>query len=238
VPLGHLSLLVFDALPNDGKDKWSTENGVVLGQKDDSNRGFPRRPFDPNTKPSRTSSGSETATYTVKSKEGSRVTIEKKYKLDSPNSETPFTFAGAGTVVFDSEIGMFASADLKYDLKLSSKNVDVRIPVTIEYQLLTAEQVAEDVRKKREIAVVALEKGVAAALVRFADFTQEQVAEIYEKGGQVPPTGRVIAPEMNVPVGLIAQNKWPTEYRWSAARIVQILPNNIIKIQSLESKRY
>jgi hypothetical protein len=43
---------------------------------------------------------------------------------------------------------------------------------------------------------------------------------------------------MEIPVGLIAQNKWPNEYKWSATRIVQLLPNNIIKIQSLESKRY
>jgi hypothetical protein len=149
VPLGHLSLLVFDTLPGEAKNSWSTESGVVLGQKDDSDRGFPRRPFDPNTKPKRTSSGSGSATYTVKSKDGSRVTIDKKYKLDSPNSETPFTFAGGGTVVFDSEIGMFASADLKYDLKLSSKNVEVRIPVTIAYQLLTKERSRRAISKEK-----------------------------------------------------------------------------------------
>lgn len=238
VPLGHLSLLVFDALPGVAKDTWSAENGVVLGQKDDSDRGFPRRPFDPRSKPSRTSSGSESATYTVKSQDGSRVTIEKKYKLDSPNSETPFTFAGDGTVVFDSKVGMFASADLKYDLKLSSTNVEVTIPVTIEYQMLTEEEVAEEARKKKELAAAALEKGMASARAGFKDFSQEQIAEIYKKGGQVPPTGRIITPEMNVPVGLIAQNKWPNDYRWSATRIAQILANNMIKIQSLESKRY
>ena len=240
LPLGHLSLLVFDALPGEAKDSWSAENGVVLGQKDDSDRGFLRRPFDPNTntKPKRTSSGSESATYTVKSTDGNRVTIEKKYKLDSPNSETPFTFAGDGTVVFDSEVGMFASADLKYELKLSSKNVEVRIPVTIEYQMLTEEEVAEEVRKKQEVADTALEKGMTAALARFEGFSNEQITDIYKKGGQVPPTGRIITPEMEVPVGLIAQNKWPTDYRWSATRIAQILPNNMIKIQSLESKRF
>lgn len=238
VPLGHLSLLVFDALPGEAKDSWSTENGVVLGQKDDSDQRFPRRPFDPNTKPKRTSSGSESATYTVKSKDGSRVTIEKKYKLDSPNSETPFTFAGDGTVIFDSEVGMFASADLKYELKLSSKNVDVRIPVTIEYQMLTEEEVAEQARKKKAIADAALKKGMATARAAFKDSTQEQIAAIYNKGGLVPPTGRIITPEMGVPVGLIAQNKWPTAYKWSATRIVKILPDNLIRIQSLESKRF
>ncbi|MGZ0173964.1 MAG: hypothetical protein ACKVHE_31020 [Planctomycetales bacterium] len=43
---------------------------------------------------------------------------------------------------------------------------------------------------------------------------------------------------MEVPAGLIAQNKWPTEYKWSATRIAQILAGNLIKIQSLESKRF
>jgi hypothetical protein len=104
--------------------------------------------------------------------------------------------------------------------------------------MLTAEEVAEEARKKREIADIALEKGMVAAQARFKDFSQEQIAAIYRKGGQVPPTGRMITPEMTVPVGLIAQNKWPTEYRWSATRIAQILPNDMIKIQSLESKRY
>ena len=104
--------------------------------------------------------------------------------------------------------------------------------------MLTAEEVAEEARKKREIADIALEKGMVAAQARFKDFSQEQIAAIYRKGGQVPPTGRMITPEMTVPVGLIAQNKWPTEYRWSATRIAQILPNNLVKIQSLQSKRY
>lgn len=238
VPLGHLSLLVFDALPGATKDSWSAENGVVLGQKDDSDRGFPRRPFDPRSKPSRTSSGSESAAYAVKSQDGSCVTIEKKYRLDSPNSETSFTFAGDGTIVFDAEVGMFASADLKYDLKLSSKNVEVTIPVAIEYQMLTAEEVAEQARKKQEIADAAMKKGMATARAAFEDHSEEQIAAIYKKGGLVPPTGRIITPEMEVPVGLIAQNKWPTAYKWSATRIVKILPDNLIRIQSLESKRF
>jgi hypothetical protein len=50
VPFGHLSLLVFDALPGAAKNSWSAENGVVLGQKDDSVRGFPRRPIDTRSK--------------------------------------------------------------------------------------------------------------------------------------------------------------------------------------------
>jgi hypothetical protein len=104
--------------------------------------------------------------------------------------------------------------------------------------MLTEKEVAEEVRMKREIATAALEKGMAAARARFKDFSQEQIAAIYKKGGQVPPTDRIITPEMEVPVGLIAQNKWLNDYRWSATRIAQILPNDMIKIQSLESKRY
>jgi len=83
-----------------------------------------------------------------------------------------------------------------------------------------------------------MKKGMATARAAFKDHSEEQIAAIYKKGGLVPPTGRIITPEMEVPVGLIAQNKWPTQYKWSATRIAQILANNMIKIQSLESKRY
>ena len=237
IPLGHLSILVFDSLPTSAKEEWSTDSGVVLGQERDDYRRIPR-PFGPGANSDKTSAGSETAKYRITSRDGDRATIEKTYELDSPNSDPPFTFGGTGTITFDSKVGMFASASLKYVLKLSSKNVEVRIPVTIDYNTMTAAEVEADAKKKQELAEAALEKGMAAARDRFKDKTEEQIAEIYRKGGQVPPTGVIMTPEMKIPVGLIAQNKWPTEYRWSALKVIQVLPNNLIKFQSMESKRF
>ena len=52
VPFGYLSLLVFDALPGAAKVSWSAENRVLPGQKDNSDRGFSRRPIDTRSKPS------------------------------------------------------------------------------------------------------------------------------------------------------------------------------------------
>ena len=238
LPLGHLSLLVFETLPVKTVENWTSENGVLLGENNDSRNRFPRSPFDPRGTADKTSSGSETATYKVTSRNGDRVTIEKDYMLDSPNSDPPFTFGGKGSVVFDSEIGMFASADLKYDLKLSSKNVDVRIPVTVKYRIVSQEEVAERARKKKEVADAALAKGMVAARARFTNKSENEIAAIYKNGGQVPPTGLIMTPDMEIPVGLIAQNKWPNDYRWSAIRITQILPKNMIKFQSVESKRF
>jgi len=51
-------------------------------------------------------------------------------------------------------------------------------------------------------------------------------------------TQRVLAGKWKSPSDWIAQNRWPTQYKWAAARLAQILPNNFIRIQSLESKRY
>lgn len=236
IPLGHLSILVFDALPGDAKDVWSVTDGVTLGKKK-NNRSIRRGPFADQNDEER-AAGSETATYTVTSRRKRQVDITKVYKLDSPNSDPPFTFGGEGQLVFDTKVGAFVSADLKYELVASPENVQVKFPVTVKYESLSSAEVAEQDRKKQEAADAALEKGMVTARGRFKGFSEEKIAAIYAKGGQVPPTGRIITPEMEIPVGLIAQNKWPNEYRWSATRIAQILPNNLIKIQSVESKRY
>lgn len=235
LPLGHLSILIFDALPGHATDSWATNDGVTLGEKKDDNR-IRRGPFTNQTAEER-SAGSEAANYTITSRENSQVRINKTYKLDSPNSKPPFTLGGEGNLVFDTEAGTFVSADLKYALVVNSENVQVKIPVTVKYRLLSPAELNKQNQEKRAIAAANLKKGIAAALERFKGFSEEKIAANYINGNQVPPTDRIITPEMKIPVGLIAQTKWPTQYRWSPTKIIEVLPNNFIKCQSLGSKK-
>ena len=238
LPLGHLSLLVFETLPVQPQESWTSDNGILLGEKNNSGSRFPRPPFGPRGVAEKTSSGSESAKYKVTSQDGHRVTIEKQYELDSPNSDPPFTFGGKGSVVFDSEVGMFASADLKYDLKVSSKNVDVRIPVTVKYRMVSQEEVTERARKKKEAADAALAKGMATARAGFASMSEDEIAAIYKNGGKVPPTGLMITPKMDVPIGLLAQYKWPNKYEWWAIEVIAVFPNELIKFKGLSSGKF
>jgi hypothetical protein len=74
------------------------------------------------------------------------VTIDKKYDLDSPNTEPAFGLSGAGRLVFDRDQGLFVSSDLKYQMKINLSGTEVSIPVTVEYKLLSAEEINREAR--------------------------------------------------------------------------------------------
>lgn len=234
LPLGHLSLLVFETLPDEAKSNWTTTNGILLGKPRKPSNGFPGDPFARRAQPGKTSAGSETARFTMKGTSGSRVTIDKTYELDSPNTKPAFNVAGEGPLVFDLNQGLFVSANFSYKAKVKLENAELTIPLTVEYKLMTAEDIAIAQREAADAAAKAAEGAMAAAHAEFAGKSEKQIAELYRTGATVPPTGLTITPQMRLPKGLIIQNKWPFHNKWSPAKVVQELPDGKIEFEAVK----
>jgi hypothetical protein len=174
----------------------------------------------------------------VKETSGSRVTIDKKYSLSSPNTKPAFELSGGGPLVFDSQQGLFVSCSLNYELKVKDENVEIRVPITVEYKLMSAQDIAAADQQQREAAAKAAEAAMTAARAQFAGLSEEQISEIYHRTGVlVPPTGRVITPEMRLPKGLLIQNQWPSQYKWTPAKVVRELPDGQVEFESVETKK-
>ncbi len=231
LPLGHLSLLVFESLPNEPKGDWTVTSGVLLGKKRQPAGGFPWDPFARPARPGKTSAGSETSQYRISKSSGSCLTIDKVYALDSPNTKPAFRMTGGGPLVFDQDRGLFVSANLKYELVLKEENVEVKTPLTVEFESLTAEQIAA---LEREAAEAALQ----AARAPYAGMSEEDIAKIYRTGGEVPPTGRTITEDMKLPKGLIIQNKWPYHNKWSVSKVIRELPDGKIEFEAVNTKKH
>jgi hypothetical protein len=161
LPLGHLSLLVFETLPDAATATWTTTDGVLLGRPSERPEGFPGDPFTRPARPGQTSAGSETARFKIAETSGSLVKIIKDYALQSPNTTPAFELTGGGSLVFDRNQGWFASANLKYALKAKSEGSEATIPVTVEYKQLSAEEIERE-QQDRTLAELDLRRKDAA----------------------------------------------------------------------------
>lgn len=237
LPLGHLSLLVFEALPQEAKTSWQVNSGIQLSEGGEPARGVPGSPFAQRAKPEKHSAGSESATFTIRNTSGSEVTIDKKYRLDSPNTEPAFELGGGGPMVFDRNLGLFISSNLKYDIKVKVKNGEVRIPVTVETKLMTAEEIAAADKQAKDKATMAANNKIAKAKAAFAGKSDQEIAALYRDGELVPPTERTITPQMRLPAGLIIQNKWPYDFKWTPVKVLRELPDGKIEFESVRNKK-
>ena len=176
--LGNASLLVFEALPEAEKESWSVTSGISITEED-GRRGLPyRMPFDTES-PKRRTAGSEVVTYQTRSVEGPLVVVDKTYRLDSPavnDRVCGFEINGLGTWVFNRELGVSESLDLKQKLVMSRKNTTTTIPMTLTYRRLSESELKvhqEEEKRKQEEA-------------------KQQLAEMKEKQANTPLTAKEI----------------------------------------------
>lgn len=134
---------------------------MLLGKPSKPAIGSPFNPFGRPAEPGSSSTGSEAASYTVKATAGSRITMDKKYTLNSPNTKPAFELSGGGPLVFDSQLGMFVSCNLNYDLKIKAENIEIRIPVTVEYRFMTQDEIQREA-SDRALADLKLRQNDAA----------------------------------------------------------------------------
>ena len=122
--LGNLSVLPFEALPEQERKQWEVGSGLTITSGGSSNSRFggrfgPRGPFGNSNDETRKTGGGESTKYQVQSQKGNLVRIGKTYSLSSPAKtakETGFDMKGTGTWVFNRQLGVSESLDFKLSL--------------------------------------------------------------------------------------------------------------------------
>ncbi len=153
--LGNLCLMPFEALPEDGAKEWQEGNGLTItsGSNSDSRFGPRFGPFANNNEEEKKTGGGETVAYRIQGDDGKSVTIAKTYTLSSPPAtadDTGFAINGSGTYVFNRELGVPESTDMKMDLKVTSNNSDVKIPLTVAFKRMSDDEMAAHKKKVEE----------------------------------------------------------------------------------------
>lgn len=174
--LGDFEQLTLDELPAKSSEKtWKREREVVVTRQARSSpfprmvrpRGFGRPGFGPpgfdnQENDNEKRSATELVRWEVVSNEDGGIQIQKIYELktdDKVAGKPRRGMTGEGEMTFDPANGYWKSGLIQYQLEINDDNVALKIPVTVNFRLLTDAEaknrakVAEEARKKAEMAV-------------------------------------------------------------------------------------
>lgn len=158
--LGPVQLLVIEEFPAEAKNRWSKSRDIVI--QEHQSGPFPFMMGPPGSQATTDRSAKETHEYSVASVEGTKVRIAKKYTLRTSEQSSGgprFEMTGNGDFVFDTKLGAIAEMAMKFDIRLNQPNVTLRIPLTLNYRVLTPTELAEHQKQAEE----ARAKAAAAA---------------------------------------------------------------------------
>ncbi len=160
--LGKQAELVVEQLPNEAKPGWTSER--ELGVIERSEPSWPPH-FGPFARGGReTNRGAkERIEYTVVTQDQDSVRIGKKYSLKTAPEQgvTHIDMSGNGELVFDRRLGIFRSEKMSYEILVNDANVSVRIPLSLDYRLMSKADAAVQ-RKTEEERLAKLKAEVAA----------------------------------------------------------------------------
>ncbi|TWU42961.1 hypothetical protein Q31b_19950 [Novipirellula aureliae] len=147
--LGNVSLMPFERLPRDERREWTIDNGVSISETNEDRRNRfgpfgPGGPFGGNQDRNVQAAG-EVANYTIQSENGDLVVIKKSYRLTTPQTgDNPaFDMTGNGTWTFDRKENVPHAFDMNIELTIKSGNSSVVLPISIKYDRISAEKIAE-----------------------------------------------------------------------------------------------
>lgn len=139
--LGSIPQLVIEPLSPDGKDRWELETDVNIREIESLIPGARLGP-----KIEKNSAANKIRKFEIIDRKDVVVKIKKTYELKSAllaeNNMPHLQLEGTGELAFDSKAGVLKSCDYKAMLTINEKNASVRIPLTITYRLLSAEETA------------------------------------------------------------------------------------------------
>lgn len=131
--LGNLSILPFEALPNGERKEWTVSSGISVTEEEETP--FFGGPFRGHTRTK--VGGSESAEYRIVEDDGKLVRIEKKYHLTSPaadRDDQEIKIDGTGTYVFNREMGVPESLDMKQTYQISKSGSAITFPLTVKWK--------------------------------------------------------------------------------------------------------
>lgn len=131
--LGNLSLLPFEALPQDNRQEWEVGSGISVTEQEETP--FFGGPFRGNTRVK--VGGKESSKYKILSDDGKLVTIQKTYHLMSPaagKDDEATEINGTGTFVFNRELNCSESLKMEQTLVITKEASTVNLPMTVAFQ--------------------------------------------------------------------------------------------------------
>ncbi len=164
--LGSAAAVGIEQLPTAAPGSATTSASVLMARPDPAQRAEPASPYglrpsersrlgSPWQRNQRTSptslkliEGVESTTCTFTAPRRGLVDLTKTYELrvdgESPEAEPYLVVEGKGTGVFDQELGLMQSMDFRSTLVMNSNNVSVRIPVTMRFERMSADELAKE----------------------------------------------------------------------------------------------
>lgn len=156
--LGHLSMLPFEPLPVDGQKQWSMEGKQGIQTVKQSDRfgafgGFQDR----NDRDLRAATTMQT--YELLREDDKAAVVRKDYQLTLPvkSEDAVLELTGSGQWTFDKQRKMSSSMAFKYQMKIEFGGAIVSAPLSVNYRLLSADELAQRDRlaeqEKKETAL-------------------------------------------------------------------------------------
>ena len=153
--LGDLETLVIEELPADGKLSWQRVRDVLAIERKSS--GFPPiGPLHRGTQSERPAK--EQIDYALIDAQPEAVRIKKTYSFHSAkeaDGSAHFDMSGSGEFTFDRRQGVIRTLSMKYTVSVNEPNLTLRVPVSLNCRLLSAEELAAHKRKEEENRIAA-----------------------------------------------------------------------------------
>ncbi len=235
--LGNVSLLPFEPVPGDDEKRWTSDSGVAITEKSESDRGpfgrfGPLGPFGEGADEKSVQAAGEVSNFVVQKVEDNLVMVDKTYRLHTPKigDKPAFEMTGKGTWTFDTTENVPHAYDMKFSLNVKDGNTSTMIPITVNYTRISAEKIAEmeaaAKQKADEIAKNAAEKKAMAE----APLTEAEKSETLVALGSGDPA------QIQQSLGMLAEKSVKDPDPQIAAAIANLLDHADEKVASAASK--
>ncbi|MCE3018695.1 MAG: hypothetical protein LW870_22820 [Pirellula sp.] len=184
--LGNVSLLPFESLPTEGKEKWTHDFGVTINSLNQSpSRRFGYyRPFGPfsNRETQKIQAASESAEYAIESKTPQTVVVKKIYHLKTVAVQgESIEMTGEGKWTFHIAEKIPESGDFKLKLSQQENNITIAVPITVKFQRVPPEVIAKRLEEAQQKAIAAKEEADRPLTER----ERADILRAIEKGTQI-----------------------------------------------------
>jgi hypothetical protein len=149
--LGAEDTLVFEDLAPQAQTTWDKQRDLVIEEKQRSMFPFPGGPFGRNGNSTQLTSR-EQSNFAIAEVKGETVRVTKRYSLRSEEAGQPakFNMTGEGQFVFNTRQGIVESLSMKYEIQVNKGNVTTKIPITVSYQVLSPDELAQREKQAQE----------------------------------------------------------------------------------------
>ena len=154
--LGYAEMLIIEPFPAEAKAAWDTQTGLGVIERNQSSWHH----IGPFSETEVAHGATERIDFSVLESTADLARISKKYALHTApdaNDSTQIDMTGNGEFAFDRKEGAIKSQTMKYEIHASIKNVNLTIPFTLNFRLLSEAEAAEYKKKSADDAAAAAE---------------------------------------------------------------------------------